>query len=70
MQLDADSSHAFRYQAPDGTGRSYVRLGARRGTLSVEVGTMTYRPLEEAEVQASADAATIVIQQVFAKAGL
>lgn len=70
VQLDADSSHAFRYQAPDGTGRCYVQLGARRGTLSVEVGTMTYRPLEEGEVQASADAAATVIQQVFAKAGL
>ncbi len=31
---------------------------------------MTYRPLEEREVQASADAATTVIQQVFATAGL
>lgn len=70
VQLDADSSHAFRYQASDGTGRSYIRFGARRGTLSVEVGTMTYRPLEEREVQASADAATTVIQQVFATAGL
>ncbi|WP_157356933.1 hypothetical protein [Arthrobacter sp. U41] len=70
VQLDADSSHAFRYQAPDGSGRSYVRLGARKGTLSVEASTMTYRPLAEGEVQAAVDAATTVIEQVFAKAGV
>ncbi|HSO89889.1 MAG TPA: hypothetical protein VLR70_01950 [Arthrobacter sp.] len=70
VQLDADSSHAFRYQASDGSGQSLVRLGARRGTLSVEVGTMSYRPLGEGDVQAAVDAATTVIGQVFAKAGL
>jgi hypothetical protein len=47
-----------------------VRLGARKGTLSVEVGTMSYRPLAEGEVQAAVDVATTVIGQVFAKAGL
>lgn len=70
VQFDADSSHAFRYQASDGSGQSLVRLGARRGTLSVEVSTMSYRPLEEGDVQAAVDAATTVIGQVFAKAGL
>lgn len=70
VKLDADASYAFRYQAQDGTGRSYIRLGARRGTLSVEVGTMDYRPLEEGEVQAAANVAAGVIGQIFTKAGL
>lgn len=69
ITLDADSRHAFRYQDADGSGRSFVRLGARRGTLSVEVATMNYRPLAEGDVQAAIDAASTVIQQVFAKAG-
>ncbi|MCB5293418.1 hypothetical protein BJQ90_02867 [Arthrobacter sp. SO3] len=70
VRLDADSRHGFRYQNSDGSGRSYVRLGARRGTLSVEVGTMNFRPLAQGDVQAAVDSATTVIQQVFAKAGL
>lgn len=70
VQFDADSSHAFSYQTSDGSGQSYVRLGARKGTLSVEVSTMTYRPLAQGDVQAAVDAASTVIQQVFAKAGV
>lgn len=70
VQLDADSRHGFRYQNSDGSGRSYVRLGARRGTLSVEVGTMNFRPLAEGDVQAAVDSATTIIRQVFANSGL
>ena len=70
VRLDADCGYAFRHQSSEGSGHSYVRLGARRGTLSVEAGTMTYRPLSEADVQAAVDAAAAVIGQVFAQAGL
>lgn len=70
MKLDADASHGFRYQDSEGSDRYFVRLGARRGTLSVEVATMGYRPLSAGDIQAAADAATTVIGQVFAKAGL
>lgn len=70
MQLDAESRYGFKYQTSDGSGRSYVRLGARRGTLSVEVATVNFRPLADSDVQAAVDSATTVIRQVFAKAGL
>ncbi|WP_144406462.1 hypothetical protein [Arthrobacter sp. SPG23] len=69
VKLDAASSYAFSYQDAKDPGRWYVRLGARRGTDSVEVATMNWRPLGEGDIQPAVDAAATIIQQVFERAG-
>lgn len=69
VKFDAESSYAFSYQDAEYPDRWHVRLGARRGTDSVEVVTMNWRPLGEGRVQAAVDAAATIIQQVFERAG-
>jgi hypothetical protein len=66
VTVAADSSYAVAYQLSDGTGEWHIRVGARKGTLSVEASSRT---TSQAEVQATADALAAFIGRVFAKAG-
>jgi len=66
ITVASDASYAVAYQLSDGTGEWHVRVGARKGTLSVEASSRTS---SQAEVQANADALAAFIGRVFAKAG-
>lgn len=66
VTVAADSSYAVAYQLSDGTGEWHIRVGARKGMLSVEASSRT---TSQAEVQATADALAAFIGRVFAKAG-
>lgn len=68
-KLDADASYAFTYSLPGGTPHWYLRLGARRGNLTVEVNTFADRALSGTDVQPAIDLATAITDQTFAKAG-
>lgn len=65
VNLGGESSYAFSYQAGGETGRWHIRLGARQGTISVEVSTSVWQPLQEADIPGAVDAATAVIQQAL-----
>jgi hypothetical protein len=65
-----DSAYGFKYMASDGSGRWFLRLGARRGNLTVEVSTFSLSPIPENEVGPSAERGVATINAVFAKAGL
>jgi hypothetical protein len=69
VKLDAESSYAFTYQDAEFPDRWYVRLGARRGTDSVEVVTMSSRPLAENDVRDAVDAAGTILRQVLERTG-
>ncbi|MEE9095145.1 hypothetical protein [Pseudarthrobacter phenanthrenivorans] len=67
--IDADSGYAFKYSLGDGQFHWYVRLGARRGNLSIEVNTFVGRGLADGSVQSATDIAAAIITQTFARAG-
>lgn len=65
VKFDGESGYAFSYQAAEEPGRWYIRLGARKGTTSVEVSSSAWSSLEEDKVQAAVEAATAVIEQAL-----
>ncbi|MEW1805495.1 hypothetical protein [Pseudarthrobacter sp. NPDC080039] len=67
--IDADSGYAFKYSVGDGQFHWYIRLGARRGNLSIEVNTFAGRGLADGSVQSAIDTAAAIITQTFARAG-
>ncbi|GGI01897.1 hypothetical protein ACFFGR_01955 [Arthrobacter liuii] len=66
VAVAADSSYALAYQLSDGTGEWHVRMGARRGTLSIEAGSRT---ASQSATQAKADALAAFFGTVFSRAG-
>lgn len=66
VAVAADSSYALAYQLSDGTGEWHVRIGARRGTLSIEAGSRT---ASQSATQAKADALAAFFGTVFSRAG-
>lgn len=64
-----DAVYAFRYPASDGTGRWFLRRGARRGNLTVEVSTFALSPIPEDQIITAAERGVATINAVFAKAG-
>jgi hypothetical protein len=65
----ADSGYAFKYSLADGQFHWYIRLGARRDNLSIEVNTFAGRGLADGSVQSAIDTAAAIINQTFVRAG-
>ncbi|WP_369045255.1 hypothetical protein [Sinomonas sp. P10A9] len=62
-----DASYAVVYEFSDGTGQKHLAVGARRGSLTIEVDDVR---ATEAEVQPAAEALAAFVNQIFAKSGL